>query len=66
MQDILYFAEQCLHNAAGLIQDVLRLDLDKNISIRCSNWETCPLTPEQKSYAATDAYASIKLHQVDC
>ncbi|KAL0047414.1 hypothetical protein WJX82_002778 [Trebouxia sp. C0006] len=49
---------------AGLMQELLHLTLDKGIDIRCSNWETCPLSSEQKAYAATDAYAAVKLYQV--
>ena len=46
------------------MQELLHLTLDKGTDIRCSNWETCPLSPEQKAYAATDAYAAVKLYQV--
>ena len=48
----------------GLTQELLHLGLDKNNEIRCSNWEQRPLTPAQQAYAATDAYAALKLHQV--
>ncbi len=46
------------------MQELLQLTLDKGTDIRCSNWETCPLSSEQKAYAATDAYAAVKLYQV--
>ena len=46
------------------MHELLHLTLDKGTDIRCSNWETCPLSPEQKAYAATDAYATLKLYQV--
>ncbi len=46
------------------MQELLQLTLDKGTDIRCSNWETCPLSFEQKAYAATDAYAAVKLYQV--
>ncbi|KAL0037504.1 hypothetical protein WJX77_000402 [Trebouxia sp. C0004] len=49
---------------AGLMQELLHLTLDKGTAIRCSNWEICPLSSEQKAYAATDAYAAVKLYQV--
>lgn len=52
--------------AAGLIQELLHLTLDKGKYIRCSNWETCPLSAGQKAYAATDAYAAAKAYQVCC
>lgn len=38
--------------------------LDKRSDIRCSNWEQCPLSAAQQAYAATDAYAALKLYQV--
>ena len=53
----------CAH-AAGLTQDLLHLSLDKGSDIRCSNWEVCPLSAQQKAYAANDAYAAIKVYQV--
>ena len=46
------------------MQELLQLTLYKGTDIRCSNWETCPLSPEQKAYAATDAYAAVVLYQV--
>lgn len=46
------------------MQELLQLTLYKGTDIRCSNWETCPLSFEQKAYAATDAYAAVKLYQV--
>ena len=32
--------------------------------MRCGNWEQRPLTPVQQKYAATDAYAALKLYEV--
>ena len=32
--------------------------------MRCGNWEQLPLTPVQQKYAATDAYAALKLYEV--
>ena len=51
-------------HAAGLTQQLLHLNLDKGSDIRCSNWEVCPLSAQQKAYAANDAYAAVKVHQV--
>ena len=31
--------------------------------LRCSNWETRPLCPEQQEYAALDAVASLRLYE---
>ena len=33
-------------------------------SQRLSNWERRPLSYEQQAYAASDAYASLRIHQV--
>lgn len=49
---------------AGLTEELLHLALDKRNDIRCSNWELCPLTAAQQAYAASDAYAALKLYQV--
>ena len=32
--------------------------------MRCGNWEQLPLTAVQQKYAATDAYAALKLYEV--
>lgn len=50
--------------AAGLCQELLHLTLDKTNHVRCSNWETRPLSDVQKAYAATDAYAALAVYQV--
>lgn len=62
---------QCQQNnsrvcLAGLTEELLERALDKRNDIRCSNWEQCPLTAAQQAYAATDAYAALKLFQVGC
>ena len=38
--------------------------LPKDASLRLSDWELLPLSPEQQRYAATDAYASLRICQV--
>lgn len=50
--------------AAGLCQKLLHLTLDKTNDVRCSNWETRPLSAVQKAYAATDAFAALAVYQV--
>ena len=50
--------------AAGLVQVLLHVTLDKTNDIRCSNWEARPLSDVQKAYAATDAYAALAVYQV--
>lgn len=47
---------------AGLVEEVLGLDLPKPHQIRLGNWERRPLSDEQKQYAALDAFASLLLH----
>ncbi|KAK9814882.1 hypothetical protein WJX73_001238 [Symbiochloris irregularis] len=49
---------------ADLAVDVLGKTLNKDPNIRLSNWETLPLSMEQQHYAATDAYASLRICQV--
>ena len=36
--------------------------LRKDKSVRLSNWENCPLSEKQISYAAEDAYAGIVIY----
>ncbi|CAM9343158.1 unnamed protein product [Phaeothamnion confervicola] len=45
----------------GLCESALGRSLSKDAAFRLSNWEARPLSPEQLSYAATDAYVSLKL-----
>uniref|UniRef100_A0A8C2T8X6 ATP-dependent DNA helicase n=1 Tax=Coturnix japonica TaxID=93934 RepID=A0A8C2T8X6_COTJA len=47
----------------GLVKHLFGKQLLKDKSIRCSNWEKFPLDEEQKSYAATDAYAGFIIYQ---
>ena len=49
---------------AGLTEEVLHRRLDKCISLRLSNWEAPQLSPQQRAYAAADAFASLRLLQV--
>jgi hypothetical protein len=50
---------------AGLVGQLLRLRLKKSQAVRCSNWEAAPpLSAEQQRYAATDAWASLRVHEV--
>lgn len=48
---------------AGLVAALLRLRLEKSQALRCSDWEG-PLTGEQRRYAATDAWASLRCWEV--
>ncbi|KAI9593063.1 hypothetical protein BDF19DRAFT_424791 [Syncephalis fuscata] len=48
---------------ARLTSDLLHKTLNKG-PVRTSNWERMLLSPEQKEYAATDAYVSYKLYRV--
>lgn len=49
---------------AGLSECILGRRLSKSQMVRCSNWETRPLCPEQQQYAALDAIASLRLFEV--
>ena len=42
---------------------MLGLRLDKRQALRMSNWEAAPLSATQRAYAATDAFASLRLLQ---
>ncbi|XP_046574712.1 Werner syndrome ATP-dependent helicase homolog [Haliotis rubra] len=46
----------------GLCRNVLRMRMNKDDSVRCGKWDEFPLTDEQKLYAATDAYACLKIY----
>ncbi|KAH3744900.1 3-5 exonuclease [Pelomyxa schiedti] len=45
----------------ALAQTILGLSVEKHNSIRCGNWCSFPLLPEQLAYAATDAWVSREL-----
>ncbi|KAM7111011.1 bifunctional 3'-5' exonuclease/ATP-dependent helicase WRN isoform 2-T5 [Molossus nigricans] len=47
----------------GLVKHLFGKQLLKDKSIRCSNWNSYPLTEDQKLYAATDAYAGLIIYQ---
>ncbi|XP_055312173.1 exonuclease 3'-5' domain-containing protein 2-like isoform X1 [Sitodiplosis mosellana] len=46
---------------AHMADEFLGVSLDKDPSIRCSNWEASTLTNAQIDYAATDAHVAIEL-----
>jgi hypothetical protein len=48
---------------AALSERLLRRGVEKRQTLRCSDWEA-PLTAEQQTYAATDAWASLRLYEV--
>jgi hypothetical protein len=48
---------------ATLARRVLHGHLPKPGNVRCSNWETHPLTMEQQMYAATDAWVSLRIYE---
>lgn len=50
---------------ADLAKKVLGKTLSKDPAVRLSNWEDLPLSAEQQHYAATDAYASLRICQVN-
>ncbi len=48
----------------GLCRNVLRMRMNKDSSIRCGQWDDFPLDDQQRLYAATDAYACIKIYNI--
>ncbi|ESO89350.1 hypothetical protein LOTGIDRAFT_106399, partial [Lottia gigantea] len=48
----------------GLVRNVLRCKLNKDVRLRCGDWAKFPLTAVQQKYAALDSYASLKLYNV--
>lgn len=60
-----YVAHPQKWSLAGLASLLLRLRLEKSQAVRCSNWEARPpLSGEQQAYAATDAWASLRVYEV--
>ena len=49
---------------AGLVGRLLGLRLEKGQRVRCGDWERLHLSPEQRHYAATDAWASLRVYEV--
>ncbi|XP_048451379.1 Werner syndrome ATP-dependent helicase homolog isoform X3 [Rhincodon typus] len=47
----------------GLVQQLCGKQLWKDASVRCSDWDTFPLSVEQQRYAATDAYAGFLIYE---
>lgn len=47
---------------ASLSARILRRRVEKKEDVRCSDWAAHPLSHEQVTYAATDAWASLRLH----
>jgi hypothetical protein len=60
--------DSCLggNSLATLCLRVLGRSLIKPSALRISNWEASPLSYEQLSYAATDAYAGLRVFDVLC
>ncbi|XP_015439582.1 PREDICTED: Werner Syndrome-like exonuclease [Dufourea novaeangliae] len=52
----------CRWSLEKLTAYLLNKKIDKNPKVRKSNWHIYPLSVEQKTYAATDAYVSWLLH----
>jgi hypothetical protein len=49
---------------AALAEKLMGKTVKKSQHIRCSDWEQDPLTADQQSYAATDAWVSLRLHEI--
>ncbi|XP_051889128.1 LOW QUALITY PROTEIN: bifunctional 3'-5' exonuclease/ATP-dependent helicase WRN [Pristis pectinata] len=47
----------------GLVKHLYGKQLWKDTAVRCSDWDTFPLSNEQQQYAAVDAYAGLLIYQ---
>ncbi|KAG7211798.1 hypothetical protein KM043_011029 [Ampulex compressa] len=54
----------CRWSLERLTAYLLKKRISKDPKVRNSKWHIEPLSPEQKSYAATDAYVSWYLHKI--
>ncbi|KAK3083804.1 hypothetical protein FSP39_003427 [Pinctada imbricata] len=68
MVDLSKFANQKLKTTEtwsleGLVRHLFHKRLSKDPSVRKGDWSRYPLTEEQKSYAASDAYASCLVYE---
>lgn len=62
--DVRYLAVMAGCKAGGLAklsEDYLKVKIDKNWRIRCSDWEQPTLNEKQIAYAANDAHVGIEL-----
>ncbi|XP_078065693.1 bifunctional 3'-5' exonuclease/ATP-dependent helicase WRN isoform X2 [Mustelus asterias] len=48
----------------GLVKHLCGKQLWKDASVRCSDWDTFPLSDQQQRYAATDAYAGFLIYKM--
>lgn len=53
-----------LDGPAGLAERVLRVRMAKQQALRLSGWEDQPLSRAQAEYAALDAFACLRIHEV--
>lgn len=66
--DLSHYANQVLGSKEtwsldGLVKHLFQRKINKNPSVRKSDWSEFPLTDIQKSYAATDAYVSYLIYE---
>lgn len=64
--DLRYMAAMTGCRPGGLgkmSEDYLKVKLDKNWRIRCSDWEAPSLSEKQMDYAAKDAHVAVKLFE---
>lgn len=62
--DLRYLAVECGYRPGGLAQlsmEHLKVQLDKNWRVRCSDWEAETLMNMQIEYAAKDAHVGVEL-----
>ena len=49
------------HGLAALSEQLLNIRMDKSVDLRAGDWNTKTLSPEQKKYAALDAWTALKI-----
>ena len=49
------------HGLAALSETLLGISMDKSLDLRAGDWNSKVLSPEQKKYAALDAWTALKI-----
>ncbi|XP_050538889.1 3'-5' exonuclease isoform X1 [Daktulosphaira vitifoliae] len=63
LNNVLNFERHLRWSMNDIVQYLLKKRVDKNKIIRLSDWDTPDLSPNQISYAATDAYVSLLIYE---
>ena len=49
------------HGLAALSETLLNISMDKSVNLRAGDWNSDILSPEQRKYAALDAWTALKI-----